>query len=71
MFPPMLATAKMYAGMMNTREDTSRQSTAETHVLVLCLHPHAAANMEAVSRKHGDSLDSHGHQIRLRVAEFP
>ena len=29
------------------------------------------AAIEAVSLKHGDSLDSHGHQIRLRMAEFP
>ena len=58
-------------GIGSTPDDHTRQAAAEALGLPLALHPQAAANIEAVSFKHGDSLDSHGHQIRLRMAEFP
>ncbi|MFC2352123.1 competence/damage-inducible protein A [Eikenella halliae] len=58
-------------GIGSTPDDHTRQAAAEALGLPLILHPQAAANIEAVSLKHGDSLDSHGHQIRLRMAEFP
>ena len=58
-------------GIGSTPDDHTRQAAAEAIGLPLALHPQAAANIEAVSLKHGDSLDSHGHQIRLRMAEFP
>ncbi|VDH00115.1 CinA-like protein [Helicobacter pametensis] len=55
-------------GIGSTPDDHTRQAAAEALGLPLALHPQAAANIEAVSLKHGDSL---GHQIRLRMAEFP
>ncbi|MBH5330225.1 competence/damage-inducible protein A [Eikenella sp. S3360] len=58
-------------GIGSTPDDHTRQAAAEALGLSLELHPQAAANIEAVSRKHGDSPDSPGHHIRLRMAEFP
>ena len=58
-------------GIGSTPDDHTRQAAAEALGLPLELHPQAAANIEAVSQKHGDSLDSEGHRNRLRMAEFP
>ncbi|OAM28742.1 molybdopterin-binding protein [Eikenella sp. NML01-A-086] len=58
-------------GIGSTPDDHTRQAAAEALGLPLALHPQAAANIEVVSLKHGDSLGSIGHQIRLRMAEFP
>lgn len=52
-------------GIGSTPDDHTRQAAAEALGLPLELHPQAAANIEAVSRKHGDSLDSEGHRNRL------
>lgn len=58
-------------GIGSTPDDHTRQAAAEALGLPLALHPQAAASIEAISLKHGDSLGSIGHQIRLRMAEFP
>ncbi|OAM29233.1 MULTISPECIES: molybdopterin-binding protein [Eikenella] len=58
-------------GIGSTPDDHTRQAAAEALGLPLALHPQAAAHIETVSLKHGDSLDSPAHRIRLRMAEFP
>ncbi len=58
-------------GIGATPDDHTRQAAAEALALPLQLHPEGIANIEAVSHRRGDALDSAAHRQRLRMAEFP
>ena len=58
-------------GIGATPDDHTRQAAAEALALPLQLHPEGIANIEAVSHRRGDALDSDAHRQRLRMAEFP
>lgn len=58
-------------GIGATPDDHTRQAAAAALNLPLALNAEAAANIEGVTRKRGESLDSPEHAQRLKMAEFP
>ncbi|HFC6393583.1 molybdopterin-binding protein [Neisseria bacilliformis] len=58
-------------GIGATPDDHTRQAAAEAAKRPLQRHPEAAALIEAVTRKRGESTDSPEHRQRLHMADFP
>lgn len=58
-------------GIGATPDDHTRQAAAEALGVPIRTHPEAAAHIERLTLGRGESLDTHEHKQRLRMAEFP
>ncbi|PIT58454.1 competence/damage-inducible protein A [Snodgrassella alvi] len=58
-------------GIGATPDDHTRQACANALNLPLTPHPEALKAIEAISVKHGDTLDSPAHLQRAKMADFP
>jgi molybdopterin-biosynthesis enzyme MoeA-like protein len=58
-------------GIGATPDDHTRQACANALNLPLTSHPDALKEIEAISIKHGDALDSPAHLQRAKMADFP
>lgn len=58
-------------GIGATPDDHTRQAAAEALNLPLELHTEAAAEIERITLKRGETLDSEEHRQRLNLATFP